>query len=69
MTEHIVSIVKKDNYKLLRENKTNYLLPIWDIEAMCILCNYIAKNGTVPDVNVYEWWKKEEFQEYLSYLK
>jgi len=69
MTEHIISIVNKNNFKFLRENKTNYLLPIGDIEAMCILFNYIAKNGTVPNVNTNGWWKKEEFQEYLSYLK
>ena len=49
----IVSIVEHFNgVEFLRENETNYLLPIASIEAMCIFINYVAIHGTAPDDNV-----------------
>ena len=66
----LVSIVEHFNgVEFLRENETNYLLPIASIEAMCIFINYVAVHGTVPDVSVNNWWEQEEFKEYLSYGK
>ena len=66
----IVSIVEHFNgVEFLRENETNYLLPIASIEAMCIFINYVAIHGTAPDVNVNNWWEREEFKEYLNYVK
>ena len=66
----LVSIVEHFNgVEFLRENETNYLLPIASIEAMCIFINYVAIHGTVPDVSVNNWWEKKEFKEYLSYDK
>ena len=66
----LVSIVEHFNgVEFLRENETNYLLPIASIEAMCIFINYVAIHGTVPDVSVNNWWEREEFKEYLNYVK
>lgn len=66
----LVSIVEHFNgVEFLRENETNYLLPIASIEAMCIFINYVAIHGTVPDVSVNNWWEREEFKEYLNYDK
>jgi len=66
----LVSIVEHFNgVEFLRENETNYLLPIASIEAMCIFINYVAVHGTVPDVTVNNWWEREEFKEYLNYVK
>lgn len=66
----IVSIVELFNgVEFLKENETNYLLPIASIEAMCIFINYVVIHGTVPDVSVNNWWEREEFKEYLSYGK
>lgn len=65
MTENIFCVVKHENRgDLLAETKTNYLLPIASPKAMCILLNYVLKNGDLPVVDTWNWWDNEELQEY-----
>lgn len=52
--------------KFLAETKTNYLLPIADTKGMCILMNYIIRNGDIPNVDTNGWWNKEEFEDYFE---
>ena len=67
MSENLFVIVDLHGTPMLTEKKTNYLLPAGSLEAMCILLNYAAKNGTVPDcIDTMNWWERDELQEYLS---
>ena len=52
--------------KFLAETKTNYILPVVDMDALCILLNYVLRNGDIPHVDTGGWWKKEEFKKYLE---
>lgn len=65
MTENIFCVVKYENgADLLAETKTNFLLPIASPKAMCILLNYVLRNGDLPVVDTLNWWDNEELQEY-----
>lgn len=67
MSENKFIIVElNDGLKMLVETETDYFLPIYNIEALCILLNYILKNNSLPKMSV-KWWEKEEFEEYLEY--
>lgn len=67
-TENMFAVVEiNDKLTVLGELKTNYILPFASLKSMCIILNYLSRNGDIPDVSVYEWWEKEEYQEYLVY--
>jgi hypothetical protein len=67
MTKNMFIVVKHENGTLfLAETKTNYLLPIADSKAMCILLNYVLRNKDIPVVDTMNWWNKEELQEYYE---
>ena len=63
--ENLFVVVDTHGHELLGETKHNYFLPIADVEAMCILLNYVLRNGDIPNTDTIHWWKKEEFKEYL----
>lgn len=64
MTENVFIVIKRGEMEFLAETKTNYLLPFASPKAMCILLNYVLRNGDVPVVDILDWWNNEEFQEY-----
>lgn len=65
MTEKPFAVVHRNGMKFLAERKTNYLLPVASVEAMCILLNYVYINKDIPNVDTVGWEKREEMQEYL----
>ena len=67
MTKNLFEIVTTESgLKTIKETKTNYVLPIRYLKALCILLNYVAMNGDVPsDVDTMNWWNKPEYQKYL----
>ena len=67
MTKNLFEIVTTESgLKTIKETKTNYVLPIRDLKALCILLNYVATNGDVPtDVDTMNWWNKQGYQKYL----
>lgn len=66
MTENMFVVVNHNGMKFLAETKTNYMLPIVDMEALCIMFNYLYRHGELPNVDTDGWWKKKEFQEYYE---
>ena len=63
--ENIFIVVNHESgTQFLGETKTNYLLPIADPKAMCILLNYVLRNKDLPVVDTLNWQDKEELQEY-----
>lgn len=67
MTKNMFVVVKHESgTPFLAETKTNYLLPIADPKAMCILLNYVLRNKDIPVVDTVNWWNKEELQEYYK---
>lgn len=59
----IVSL--ESGLRTIKETKTNYVLPIMNLSALCILLNYVAVNGDVPnDVGTLNWWNKEKYDKY-----
>ena len=65
MTEKPFAVAHINGMKFLAERKTNYLLPVASVEAMCILLNYVYINKDIPNVDTVGWEKREEMQEYL----
>lgn len=65
MTKNMFIVVNHEKgQQFLGETKHNYLLPIADPKAMCILLNYVLRNGDIPVTDTLNWWDKEELQEY-----
>lgn len=51
--------------RTIKETKTNYILPINQLSALCILLNYVSVNGDVPDdVDTLNWWNKPKYDKY-----
>ena len=67
MTENLFVVADLNGTEMLAETKNNYFLPIGSIEAMCILLNYVLRNGDIPNTDTQGWWEKEEFKEYLRH--
>ena len=57
-------VIRENGTLFLAETKTNFILPIADPKAMCILLNYAIKNQDVPNVDTLGWENKEELQKY-----
>lgn len=68
MSQNLFEIVTLPNgLKTIKETKTNYALPIMNMSAICILLNYVAQHGDVPDeVDTLNWEEKEKYQKYLQ---
>lgn len=66
MTDKPFVVLHRNGMRFLGETKTNYVLPVANIEAMCILLNYVYVNGDIPNVDTLGWEKNEELQEYLQ---
>lgn len=67
MTENLFVVADLNGTEMLAETKHGYFLPIADVEAMCILLNYVLRNGDIPNTDTLHWWNKEEFKEYLKH--
>lgn len=61
---HFCVVIHENGTPFLAETKTNFLLPIADPKAMCILLNYAIRNQDVPVVDTLNWWDREELQKY-----
>ena len=55
--------------KMLVETKTNYILPVASLKAVCILLNYAAQHNDVPEMEYHNWWEDEKFQKYYQFIK
>lgn len=67
ISENLFIVVNHESgTQFLGETKTNYMLPIGSPKAMCILLNYVLRNGDLPVTDTMNWWNKEELQEYYE---
>ena len=58
-------VTLESGLRTIKETKTDYVLPINQLSALCILLNYVAVNGDVPDdVDTLNWWNKAEYDKY-----
>ena len=58
-------VILESGLRTIKETKTDYVLPINQLSALCILLNYVAVNGDVPDdVDTLNWWNKAEYDKY-----
>ena len=67
MTENVFIVVTRNGMTFLAETKTKHLLPVASSKAMCILLNYVLRNGDIPNTDTNHWWENEEFKEYLRH--
>ena len=68
--DNIFIIAKLNERDVLGETKTNYILPIGSVKAMCILLNYVLGEGDLPKgIDTMGFENREELQKYVQYEK